>query len=57
MRLSGDCRVLEAGHAGPYVLTPVERKTGYVALGKPRIRRAPEVNAYAPERAPLQFKT
>jgi len=49
--------VLEAGHAGPYVLTPVERKTGYVALGKPRIRRAPEVNAYAPERAPLQFKT
>jgi transposase, IS30 family len=36
--------LLGAGQAAPCLLTMVERKTGYVALGKLRIRRAPEVN-------------
>ena len=39
--------MLGAGQAGPCVLTMVERKTGYVAIGKRRIRRASEVNARA----------
>jgi IS30 family transposase len=39
--------MLGAGQAGPCVLTMVERKTGYVAIGKLRIRRASEVNARA----------
>jgi len=39
--------MLGEAQAGPCLLTMVERKTGYVALGKLRIRRAPEVNARA----------
>jgi IS30 family transposase len=39
--------MLGASQAGPCVLTLVERKTGYVALRKLRIRRAAEVNAHA----------
>ena len=39
--------LLGAGQASPCVLTMVERKTGYVVLGKLRIRRATEVNARA----------
>ncbi|MDH3292371.1 MAG: IS30 family transposase [Gemmatimonadota bacterium] len=39
--------MLGAGQAGPCVLTMVERKTGYLVLGKLRIRRATEVNARA----------
>ncbi len=39
--------LLGAGQAGPCVLTMVERKTGYVVIGKLRIRRSAEVNARA----------
>jgi len=39
--------MLGASQAGPCVLTLVERKTGYVALRKLRIRRAAEVNTHA----------
>lgn len=39
--------MLGASQAGPCALTLVERKTGYVLLGKLRIRRAPEVNTRA----------
>jgi IS30 family transposase len=39
--------MLGASQAGPCVLTLVERKTGYVALRKLRIRRAAEVNVQA----------
>lgn len=39
--------LLGAGQAEPCLLTMVDRKTGYVALGKLQIRRAPEVNARA----------
>ena len=39
--------MLGGGQAGPCVLTLVERKTGFVALRKLRIRRAAEVNAHA----------
>ena len=39
--------MLGASQAGPCALTLVERKTGYVLLGKLRIRRAPEGNARA----------
>jgi IS30 family transposase len=39
--------MLGASQGGPCVLTLVERKTGYVALRKLRIRRAAEVNAQA----------
>jgi len=39
--------MLGAGQAGPCVLTLVERKSGYLALGKLRRRTAPFVNARA----------
>jgi IS30 family transposase len=39
--------LLGAGQAGPCVLTMVERKTGYIVIGKLRIRRAADVNARA----------
>lgn len=39
--------MLGAGQAAPCVLTMVERKTGYVVLGKLCQRRAPDVNARA----------
>lgn len=39
--------MLGAGQAGPCVLTLVERKTGYVLVGKLRIRRGAEVNRRA----------
>ena len=43
----GSRHVLGAGQAGPCVLAMVERKTGYVPIGKLPIRRAAEVNARA----------
>jgi IS30 family transposase len=39
--------MLGASQAGPCVLSMVERKTGYVALRKLRLRRAAEVNVHA----------
>ena len=39
--------MLGAGQSGPCVLTLVERKTGYVVLGRLRARRAAEVNGRA----------
>jgi IS30 family transposase len=46
--------MLGASLAGPCVLTLVERKTGYVALRKLRIRRAAELNAHAIRVFPTQ---
>jgi IS30 family transposase len=39
--------MLGAGQSGPCVLTMVERKTGYLVLGRLRARRADEVNRRA----------